>query len=79
MCDRSSSLHSLFVKCFLLLIHIVRDRDKDMDREMRGLCYVLYTLQKDREHLFSIVLILVPVPVPVPVQCSVYETQLRRI
>ena len=40
------------------------------------LCYVLYTLPRDRhkEPLFSIVVIPVPVLVLVPVPCSVYES-----
>ena len=41
--------------------------------------YVLYTLHRGREQLFSIVPIPVPVPVPVPflVPCSVYEPLLE--
>ena len=42
-----------------------------------ALCYVLYTLHRDRdrhrEPLFSIVPISFPVPVPVPLPWSVYE------
>ena len=37
------------------------------------LCCILFTLDRDREPLFSIVPVPVPVPVPFPVPCSVNE------
>ena len=46
-----------------------KDRDQDWDLEQWNFisCYVLSTLDRDREPLFSIV----PVPVPAPVSVSV--------